>query len=123
MATLKTPKIGFQDLLSLNAGQKYCRMLQGDHSAIISTFIKLPFIIKIFFPLILSGRLRQVLLYFMYIVSSLTVNEPRHEISNNVCVCVAVSDQPAQSDQSICKSLEFSMSVKLLTKHHLVFLN
>ena len=22
------PKIGFQDLLSLNAGQKYCRMLQ-----------------------------------------------------------------------------------------------
>ena len=28
------PKIGFQDQLSLNAGQKYCRMLQGEHSAI-----------------------------------------------------------------------------------------
>ena len=35
-------------LLSLNAGQKYCRMLQGEHSAILLTFIKLPFVIKIF---------------------------------------------------------------------------
>ena len=42
------PKIGFQDQLSLIAGQKYCRMLQGEHSAILSTFIKLPFVIKIF---------------------------------------------------------------------------
>ena len=31
--------------LSLNAGQKYCRMLQGEHSAIFSTFIKLSFVI------------------------------------------------------------------------------
>ena len=37
-----------RDQLSLNAGQKYCRMLQGEHSAILSTFIKLPFVIKIF---------------------------------------------------------------------------
>ena len=44
----KRPKIGFQDQLSLNAGQKYCRMLQGEHSAILSTSIKLPFVIKIF---------------------------------------------------------------------------
>ena len=41
-------EIDFQDRLSLNAGQKYCRMLQGEHSAILSTFIKLPFVIKIF---------------------------------------------------------------------------
>ena len=41
-------KIGFQDQLSLNAGQKYCRMLQGKHSAILLTFIKLPFVIKTF---------------------------------------------------------------------------
>ena len=41
-------KIGFQDRLSLNAGQKYCRMLPLEHSAILSTFIKLPFVIKIF---------------------------------------------------------------------------
>ena len=41
-------KIGFQDRLSLNAGQKYCRMLKWEHSAIVLTFIKLPFVIKIF---------------------------------------------------------------------------
>ena len=37
----KRPKIDFQDQLSLNAGQNY-------YSAILSTFIKLPFVIKIF---------------------------------------------------------------------------
>ena len=44
----KRPKIGFQDQLSLNAGQTYCRMLQKEHSAILLTFIKLRFVIKIF---------------------------------------------------------------------------
>ena len=47
----KRPKHGFQDQLSHNAGQKYkmyCRMLQGEHSAILLTFIKLPVVIKIF---------------------------------------------------------------------------
>ena len=34
-ATLKKTKIGLQDQLSLNAGQKYCRMLQWEHSAIL----------------------------------------------------------------------------------------
>ena len=42
------PKIGFQDQLWLNADQKYCRMLQREHSAILSTFIKLPVVIKTF---------------------------------------------------------------------------
>ena len=44
----KRPKIGFQDQLSLNAGQKNCRMLQREHSAILSTFVKLPFVVKTF---------------------------------------------------------------------------
>ena len=35
----KKTKIDFQYLLLLNVGQKYCRMLQGEHSAILSTFI------------------------------------------------------------------------------------
>ena len=30
----------------LNAGQKYCRMLEWEHSAMLSTFNKLPFAIK-----------------------------------------------------------------------------
>ena len=44
----KRPQIGLKDQLSLNAGQKYCRMLQGEHSAILSSCIKLPSVIKIF---------------------------------------------------------------------------
>ena len=55
------PKIGFKYRFSLNAGQKYCRMLQGEHSAIINTFIVLPFSIKTYFCVFLSGHLRQVL--------------------------------------------------------------
>ena len=43
-----------------------------------------------------------------------------------VCVTSKASDQPAytmQSDQSLCLSLEYSMTVKLLTEHHLEFLS
>ena len=39
---------GFQDQLSFNADQEYCRMLQGEHSAILLAYIKLPIVIKIF---------------------------------------------------------------------------
>ena len=46
-ATLKKTKNGFQYQLSLYAGQNYCRMLPLEHSAILLTFIKLPFVIKI----------------------------------------------------------------------------
>ena len=63
MRPLKTsPKIGFLYLLLPNAGQKYCRMLKREHSAILSAFIKLSFAFDCLF---LSGRLRQVLLYFL----------------------------------------------------------
>ena len=44
----KWPQIGFQNQLSLNAGQKNCRMLPLEHSAILSTFIMLPFVVKTF---------------------------------------------------------------------------
>ena len=57
------PKIGFQDQLSLIAGHKYCRMLQGElraeDSAMLSTFIKLPFVNKVFVLSFFSGRLHQ----------------------------------------------------------------
>ena len=59
----KRPKIGFQDRLSLNAGKKYWRMLQGEYSAILLTFIKLPFVIKTFVLSIFGGCFTQVLLY------------------------------------------------------------
>ena len=41
-------KNGFQEWLLLNACQKYCRMLPLEHSAILLTCIKLPFVIMIF---------------------------------------------------------------------------
>ena len=41
------------------------KRIAGEHSAILSTFIKLPFVIKIFVLLFLSGCLRQVLLYWL----------------------------------------------------------
>ena len=48
MANLKKTTKWFSRPITLNAGQKYCRMLQGEHSAILSSFIKQPFVIKIF---------------------------------------------------------------------------
>ena len=66
-ATLKKKKNDFQDKLSLHAGQKYGRLLQGEHSVILSTCIKLPFVIQIFVSVsIFSGRLRQILLYIIH---------------------------------------------------------
>ena len=54
--------------------------------------------------------------------------KPVHEISNNVvCATSKALDQPAQTrshaGQSFCSSLVYSMSNKLLTEHHLEFLN
>ena len=54
----KNTEIDFQDGLSPNAGQKYCRMLQGEHSAILSTYIKLLFVIKIFVLSIFEWRFK-----------------------------------------------------------------
>ena len=51
--------------------------------------------------------------------------EPVHEISNNVVAhqqSLRSACAYAQSDQSLCLSLEYSMIVKLLTKHPLEFL-
>ena len=44
----KRSKNCFQGRLSLNAGQKYCRMLPLEHSAILSTYINIPVFIKNF---------------------------------------------------------------------------
>ena len=54
----KKTKIVFQDRLSLNAGQKYYRMLPLEHSAILLTFIKLPFAIKTFVLSIFEWQLK-----------------------------------------------------------------
>ena len=55
-----------KDWLSLNAGQKYCRMLQREHTAILSTFIKLPFVIKTFVLSIFEWPLKTGFTVFRY---------------------------------------------------------
>ena len=55
-------------------------------------------------------------------VDQMIAYEPVHEIFNNV-VCATSKASYAQSDQSLCLSLEYSMTVKLLTEHYLVFLS
>ena len=67
-----------QDQLLLNAGQKYCRMLQWKHSAILPTFIKLPSAIKTFVLSIFSGRLSQDLLYMAVIQSDVGLLKQGH---------------------------------------------
>ena len=51
-------EIGFHDRLSFNAGEKFCRMLRNEHSAILSTFIKLPCVNKIFVLSIFERQLK-----------------------------------------------------------------
>ena len=66
----------------------------------------------------------QIWLYISYL--SMKNKMSCYEISNNVvCATSKASDQPAltQTDQSHCKSLDYSMSVKLLTEHHFEFLS
>ena len=60
-------------------------------------------------------------MYIMYL-RGCKINELHNEISNNVvCATSKGSDQPAQSDQSICYSLEYSRTLSLLTEHHWSF--
>ena len=103
----KRSKIGFQDQLSLDAGLTYCRMLQGDHYAILSTFIKLPFVIKIFVLSILRGRFTQVLLWY-YVISTI------HESY------VGDSEIWHQGYKTASWSTQLSMTFQLLTKTKLL---
>ena len=58
---IKRPRMCFQYQLLLHAGQKYCRMPQGEHSVMLLTCIKLPSL----FCLFLRGRFTQVLLHLL----------------------------------------------------------
>ena len=63
-------KIGFQDRLLLNAGQKYCRMSQESILQYFRPSLSYHLSLRPLICLVLSGRLRQVLLYisFMYML-------------------------------------------------------
>ena len=59
----KRPIIGFQDRSSLNAGQKYCRMLSWSILQYFRPSLSYRLSLRPLFCLFLSGCLRQVLLY------------------------------------------------------------
>ena len=69
----RRPKIVFQDRLSLNECRKYCRMLQWEHSAILVTFIKLSFVIKIFVLSIFEWPLKTGFIVYYILVLTLTL--------------------------------------------------
>ena len=59
----KRPKIVFQDRLSLDSGQKYCRMLQKCILQYFRPSLSYHLSLRSLFCLFLGGHLRQVLLY------------------------------------------------------------
>ena len=61
----RRPKIDFQDQLLLNAGQKYCRMLQESILQYFRPSLSYHLLLSPMFCLFFSGRFRQVLLYFL----------------------------------------------------------
>ena len=62
-----------------------------------------------------------VLLFLKFSIYFSSAKESRHEISSNV-VC-ATSKAYAQSVQSLCWSLGYSINIKLLAEQHLEFLH
>ena len=57
--------MGFKDRLSPNTGQKHCRMLLLEHTAILLTCNMLPFAIKTFVLSIFEKPLKTELLYLI----------------------------------------------------------
>ena len=64
---------GFQDQLSLNAGQKYCRMLP------LGPSLSYHLLLRSLFYLFLSGRFTQVLLYLHMICENQVNNKDGHQ--------------------------------------------
>ena len=58
-------KFGFKDRLSLNTGQKYCRMLQESILQYFRPALSYHLSLRPLFCLFLRGRLRRVLLYYI----------------------------------------------------------
>ena len=112
----KRPKNGFQDQLSLNSCQKYCRMLQGEQSAILSE-LSYYMSLRSLFCLFLNGSLRQVLLYtthfvitfmilkkdkawyFMWIICLLLIYSKRTVMTHFVMFCLNVYFTPPFKDR------------------------
>ena len=78
-------------------------MLQGEHSAILSTFIKLPFVIKTLFCLFLSGHFTQVLLY---VLSSVREKKSRSFTNSLGNTMTAVARKKSESETNPFEKVE-----------------
>ena len=81
------PKMGFQDQLSLNAGQKHCRMLQLEHSAILLTCIELPHGFKTFVLTIFEWPLKTGFTVYPVIKTGHTATPTKSQLN-----CVSLVD-------------------------------
>ena len=96
----RRPKIGFQDLLSLNAGQKYCRILQESilqyFRPSLSYHLSLRPLFSLFFEWPLKTGFTVITKYLQ-----------NYTISQRSCVvyCSQVSEQKRVGDSCDCTSL------------------
>ena len=79
----KKTRIGFQDRLSLNTGQKYCRMLQESILQYFRPSLSYHLSLRPLLCLFLSGRLRQILLYMnsLELLNLLNVDSTYHRVA------------------------------------------
>ena len=110
---------GLNGKWQLNEGRKYCRMLPFEHSAILSTFIKLPFVIKIFvlstleWPFYTGFTVYCISCCFMHLdcrtfMTYITVLSVSLQVSQ-----VSITDDDAQINRKLPKELLLRYNTKL----------
>ena len=136
--------MGFQDQLSLNVGQKYCRMLQGEHSALLSTCSELAHGFKTFilstlelplktgftviFKKIFQEHLTECQMVWIQIrtdVSGFLILVSRHmglDAREPVFAGLRTKAQTSAADQRLCYSLIGKYDIKTCFKRNFTIL-
>ena len=83
----RRPKIGFQVRLSLNAGQKYCRMPQESILQYFPPSLSYHLSLRSLFCLFLSGHFTQVLLYIIRYMVGNNILQLRSHVTVSVYYC------------------------------------
>ena len=99
--------IGFQEQLSVNIGQKYCRMLQENILQYFRPSLSYHSSLRPLFCSFLSGRLRQVLLYsvgtdfikLIIIAAPMTFIRKHTVYENNTFMCTKIDRKFAKLEQ------------------------
>ena len=117
----KKTKNRFHYQLSLNAGLKFCRMLQGEHSAIehsaiLLTLLKLQFVIKIFALHIFEWRLKTgfTVLQSFIVFSHQTV---RHNLSKSLKIGIIFNQHKMSRGKSLLKTTDINIDIDILYRY------